>query len=333
MRKKTFTSIAFLTICVIQFSFGQDQIIDNLNKMPNFLNPSFYGFKNTTKIGVVNKFPGKTFESKLEQRYLFANTYFEYSNFSLGVDVYNSKLSNSGYSNTQASVSYVYHLEMSNYWFLYAGLTAGFSTASFNFNEMVFQDQINLFTGQINSVTFDPLAESGKINYLDMGASFTMSNDENLFFGLSLKHLNRPKNSVEEDEKYKLETLISAQLGYEIDINRYNQNMFPRYSYLYLFGAASKQADKYRLDFYQELNLSTFGIGISQHFNYMDDINVHEFGVNATLHMEIFDFGLNYKMPFGKESDYFVNSSVNAFFIFDLDPYRSGRRGDFSIFY
>ncbi|HEY9170179.1 MAG TPA: PorP/SprF family type IX secretion system membrane protein [Lutibacter sp.] len=333
MRKRTYTIIAFLTICVIQFSFGQDQIIDNLNKMPNFLNPSFYGFKEATKIGVVNKFPGKTFDNKLEQRYLFGNTFFEYSNFSLGVDFYNSRLSNSGYTNTQASLTYVYHMEMSNYWFLYAGLTAGFSNTSFNFNELVFQDQINLFTGQINSVSFDPLAESGNINFIDMGASFTMSNDENLFFGLSLKHLNRPKNTVGEDEKYKLETFVSAQLGYEIDINRYNQNMLPRYSYLYLFGAASKQANKYRLDFYQELNLSTFGIGISQHFNYLDDFNVHEFGVNAALHMEIFDFGLNYKMPFGTKSDYFVNNSVNAFLIFDLDPYRSGRRGDFSIFY
>ena len=82
MRKRTYTIIAFLTICVIQFSFGQDQIIDNLNKMPNFLNPSFYGFKEATKIGVVNKFPGKTFDNKLEQRYLFGNTFFEYSNFS-----------------------------------------------------------------------------------------------------------------------------------------------------------------------------------------------------------------------------------------------------------
>ncbi|MDP3311893.1 PorP/SprF family type IX secretion system membrane protein [Lutibacter sp.] len=333
MRKRTYTIVAFLTICVIQFSFGQDQYINNLNTMPNFVNPSFYGFRNSTKIGVLNKFSGKKFDNSLDQRYLFANTYFEQSNFSLGIDFYNSSLRNSGFSNTQAALSFIYPLELSNYWYLYAGLTAGFSSTKYNFDELVFQDQINLFTGQINSVSIDPLADSGKIGYADIGTSVLVSNDENLFFGLALKHLNTPKNTVNGDNDYKLEMLVSAQLGYEIDINRHNQNMLPRYSYLYLFGALSKQGKRARFDFYQELNLSTFSLGISQHLNYLEDFNMHEFGVNATIRMELFDVGLNYKMPFGAGSDYFVNNSIGAYLIFDLDPYRSGRRGDFSLFY
>jgi hypothetical protein len=251
----------------------------------------------------------------------------------LGIDFYNSKLCNSGFTNIQANLSFIYQLELSNYWYLYTGLTAGFSSTKYNFDQLVFQDQINLFTGQINSVTIDPLADSGKIGYVDIGASFLLSNDENMYFGLSLKHLNSPKNTVEGDRNYKLELFTSAQLGYEIDINRYNQNMLPRYSYLNLFGALSKQGKRVRLDFYQGLNLSTFEIGISQHFNYLDDFNVHEFGVNAMMHLDLFDFGLNYKTPFGLGSDYFVNNSFGAFLIFDLDPYRSGRRWDFSIFY
>lgn len=333
MRKNTLTIITILTIFVAQSSFGQDQIIDNLNKIPNFINPSFYGFKNSTKIGVMNKFPGKTFDNTLEHRYAFANTYFEGSSFSLGIDFYNTKLKNSGYSNTQASISYIYELRLYSGWLLYSGITAGFSSSKYDFSELVFQDQIDLFTTQINAVTIDPLADNAKISYLDVGASFMVHNDENVFFGLSFKHLNTPKNSVGEDNKYKLDMFVSAQLGYEFELNKYGQNMLPRHSYLYLFGALSKQATKYRLDFYQEFNLSTFGIGISQHFNYLDDINVHEFGVNSTMHMEFFDFGLSYKMPFGAGSEYFVNNSLSAFLIFDLDPFRSRRRGNFSIFY
>ena len=34
-------------------SSGQDLIIESLNNMPNFINPAFYGFKNSTKIGVI----------------------------------------------------------------------------------------------------------------------------------------------------------------------------------------------------------------------------------------------------------------------------------------
>jgi type IX secretion system PorP/SprF family membrane protein len=333
MRKRTSTIIAIIALFTVQLSFGQDQIIDNLNKIPNFINPSFYGFKNSTKIGIVNKFAGNTFSNTLEYRYAFANTFFEESNFTLGVDFYNSKLSNSGYSNTQASLSYVYQLQLYNGWYVYAGITGGFSSSKYNFNELVFQDQIDIFTNQINSVSIDPLAENAKINYIDLGASFTMHNDENMFFGFSLKHINNPRNSVDEDNDYELEMLMSAQLGYEFNINRYGQSVLPRHSYLYMYGALSKQATKYRLDFYQEFNLANFGIGVSQHFNYLDDFNVHEFGINSTMHLEFFDFGLNYKVPFGKESSYFVNNSLSAFLIFDLDPFRSRRRGDYSIFY
>lgn len=333
MRKKALIIISILALFVGQSSFGQDQIIDNLNKIPNFINPSFYGFKNATKIGVMNKFPGKTFTNSLEHRYAFASTYFEESSFSLGLDFYNTKLKNSGYSNTQASLSYVYELQLYNGWILYSGITAGFSSTKYDFSELVFQDQIDLFTTRINAVSIDPLAENGKISYVDIGASVMIHNDENMFLGLSFKHLNTPKNTIEEDANYKLEMLVSAQMGYELELNKYGQNMLPRHSYLYLFGALSKQGNRHRLDFYQEFNLSTFGIGLSQHFNYLEDVNVHEIGVNSTIHMEFFDFGISYKVPFGANSAYFVNNALSAFLIFDLDPFRSRRRGDFSIFY
>ncbi len=333
MRKRNYAIVILLLICGVQFSFGQDQIIDNLNKIPNFLNPSFYGFKNSTKIGVMNKFPGKTFDNSLEHNYVFANAFFDQGNFSLAVDFYNTKLKNSGYSNTEASFSYIYELRLDRNWYMYSAITAGFSSTKYNFSDLVFQDQIDLFTTQINAVSIDPLADNEKISYLDVGASVMVHNDENMFLGLSFKHLNTPQNTIDEDSNYKLEMLISAQMGYEIDINKYGQNMLPRHSYLYLFGALSKQGSKMRLDFYQEMNLSSFGIGLSQHFNYLDDINVHEIGVNSTIHMEFFDFGLSYKVPFGAGSEYFVNNSLSAYLIFDLDRFRSRRRGDFSIFY
>lgn len=334
MRKKIFIPVfAIISICFIQVSYGQDLIIDNLSKVPSFINHSFYGFKNATKIGVMNKFKGKTFENALEYRYAFANTHFDYSSFSLGVDFYNSTLSNSGYSNTQASISYVYEMQFYNDWYLYTGLTGGFSSTSYNYNNLVFQDQIDKFSNQIYLTTFDPLADNSKFNYIDIGASFMMHNDENMIFGLSLNHLNAPKNIVDESQNYKLEILASAQFGYEFDLNKYGRNMLPEYSYLYVFSVLSKQGSKLRMDFYQELNLSTFGFGISEHLNYLEDAHIHEMGINATLHADFFDFGFNYKMPLTGTSKNIVDNSLSAYLIFDLDPYRSGRRGNFSVFY
>lgn len=322
-----------MSICTVQISVGQDQIIDNLDKMPNFINPSFYGFKNSTKIGLLNKFPGQLFSNSLESRYAFANTHFDEQNFSVGVDIYNSTMKNSGYRNTQIALSYVYQLEFHNDWFLYTGLTAGFSSSSYNFSKLIFQDQIDVFSNQINAVSIDPLADNSTVKFFDVGGSMMFHNNKNAILGISLKHINKPKNNVEDDQNYTLDMLMSVQFGYEFDINRFGQNALPRNSYLYLFNVVSRQGRKMRMDFFQNLNLSKFEIGISQHFNYLEEIHIHEFGINSTVHLDYFDFGLTFKMPFGKNAEYFVNNAVSAHIIFDLDPFRAGRRGDFSVFY
>ncbi len=322
-----------MCMSAVQISFGQDLIIDNLNNMPNFVNPSFYGFKNSTKIGIMNRFPGKLFTNSLEYRYAFANTYVEGQNFSLGADFYSSSMGNSGYTSTQANLSYIYELEFYNDWYLYAGITAGFSSSSYKFDKLVFQDQIDLLANTIYLSTIDPLAGNSDVKYFDIGASFMAHNNKNLLVGLSMKHLNRPGNTVDEDQKFTLDILFSAQLGYEFNLNKYGQSMLPANSYLYLFNVLSKQATKYRMDFYQELSLNSFGIGISEHINYMDDVNMHEIGVNATFHVEFFDFGVSLRMPISTVGEYIVNKSLSAFLIFDLDPLRSRRRGDYSKFY
>lgn len=331
MRKSLLTFL-FL-IFSIGISLGQDQIIDNLNKMPSFINPSFYGFKNASSVGVLNKFNGKTFDNSLNYRYAYGSTFIESYGFSVGLDVYHSNMSNSGYNQTSASLSYIYQLEFVNDWYIYAGITGGFTSSHYNFGELVFQDQIDLFTGQINALTIDPLADNSEVKYFDIGASVLMHNNENFLAGISLKHLNQPKNSVDEENDYHLDMLISAQIGYEFDINPYGQSMLPYHSYLYLFSVISKQASKYRLDFFQEATFGTFSLGISQHFNYLEEANMHEFGINTTMHLDFFDFGLSYRTALGEESKLIIDNALSAFVIFDLDPFRSGRRGDFSRFY
>ena len=45
------------------------------------------------------------------------------------------------------------------------------------------------------------------------------------------------------------------------------------------------------------------------------------------------DFGVNIRMPVSPEGEYIVNKSLSAFLIFDLDPLRTRRRGDYSKFF
>lgn len=325
--------ILIIAILSFQIMIGQDQFVDDLNKMPNFVNPSFYGFKSQAKIGLANKFPGKTFVNALEYSYGYGSAPFEYNNFSLGLDVFNSRMSNSGYNSTEIALTYVYRVQLNNNWYFHPAITVGYSTASFNYDKLIFQDQIDIFSDQINLATIDPLAASSKIKYADIGASFMMHNDENFLFGFSLDHINRPNISIDEEVDHKLDMLISAQVGYEFDINPYDQNVLPEESYLYLFANFSNQSSSFRMDFYQQFNLAYFGLGISEHLNYLDEFGIHKMGFNADFHFDFFDLGLTFQMPITQESKYIVNNSLELYMIFDLDPFRSGRRGNFSVFY
>jgi len=213
-----------------------------LSKVPVFLNPSFHAFKEKTRIGVLGELANQNQGNQSQHKYAFGSTFFEEYNFQLGIDLFNNNLKNSGFNYTSAAISYMYKLRLPNEWLLYPGITAGYSNYRFDFNNLTFQDQINIFTGQISANTIDPTAASRNIGYLDLGASVIMHNDINMVFGLSAKHLNQPKLSTEESEdNVNLKMLVSGQFGYELNINKYGQAKLPEYTYLYLFNSVSLQ--------------------------------------------------------------------------------------------
>ncbi|MCM4167197.1 hypothetical protein KCTC52924_02777 [Arenibacter antarcticus] len=326
-----------LTLLFIVFSLGtyaQEKFVHNLSKVPASLNPSFHAFKDKTRVGVLAEFASQNQGSQSQHKYAFASTAFEEYNFQLGVDLFNNNLNSEGFNYTSAAISYMYRLRLPNDWLFYPGITAGYSNYRYDFNNLTFQDQLNIFTGQISANTIDPITASENIGYLDMGASILMHNDINMLFGLSLKHLNQPKISSKQSENnVNLNTLVSGQFGYELDINKYGQSKLPEFSYLYLFNAVSVQGPNTRLDFYQDITLGNFSIGINEHFNFMENVSFTEVGFATSLTLETFEFGLNYRLPFGAEAKQFIPNSLELFLVFDISRFKERRRSNYSKFY
>lgn len=334
MIKKTQSLLTLLCIVVSLGSYAQEKFVHNLSKVPASLNPSFHGFKDNTRIGVLAEFASQSQGNQSQHKYAFASTPFEEYNFQLGIDLFNNNLSNAGFNYTSVALTYLYKLKLPNEWVMYPGITAGYSNYRFDFSNLTFQDQINIFTGQISANTIDPLSVSENIGYLDMGASFLMHNDINMLFGLSAKHINQPKISSEQSENnVNLNMLISGQFGYEIDINRYSQLQLPEYSYLYLFNAVSVQGPNVRLDFYQDLTLGNISFGINEHVNFMENTSFTEIGVSSSITVETFEFGLNYRLPFGSEAKQFIPNSLELFLVFDISRFKDRRRKNYSKFY
>ena len=314
--------------------FGQDYIYKNQNKVMGSLNPSFYGFGDTSKAGLIYSTEGFNQNTKIDNKFGFANYFFEDKEFSLAIDANLLQISSLGYTTASANLHYIYKATLSNDWVFNPSISAGFGNSSLNFNSLVFEDQINVLTGTIAGVSNDPINIDNKVNFFDIGAGASLHNSTNMLFGLNIKHINRPETSFNGNASNKKDLFMSVQAGYEMDLNPYTQGMLPDYSYLFLYNTFSKQGAKTRFDLYQEAILGNVSFGLNQHFNNYDGFSVSQLGTSLTVFVEEIEFGVNYSLEIGNKK--FSSASYNTFeiyVIFDFNPFKKNKRGNNSRFY
>lgn len=324
-----------LLLVFTQSSFSQDFATKNQNKVIGSINPSFYGFGDSSKAGVIYGSEGYNEGSKIETRFGFANHYFDNSDFSLALDVNSTKISQLGYSINQANIHYIYKTRLSYDWTFNPSISVGYGNSRLDYSSLIFEDQINVLTGYIAGISRDPVTIDNKINYLDLGAGAVIHNNRNLFFGINFKHINRPETSFNSDSSNKKEMLIGFQSGYEKDINPYGQSAFlPENSYLYLYNSFAKQGAKTRLDLYQELILGNISFGINEHFNKYDGFAVSQIGTSFSVFIEEIEVGANYSFDMGtKKTAGASYTTFEIYLTFDFNPFKKNRRGNNSRFY
>ena len=315
--------------------FGQDFALKNQNKVMGIVNPSFYGFGDSSKAGVIYNSEGYNEGSKIESRLGFATHYFDNNEFSLALDVNSTKISQLGYSTTQANIHYIYKAQLSYEWTFNPSITVGYGNNRLDYSSLIFEDQINVLTGYVAGITRDPVTIDNKINYVDIGAGAVVHNNRSLFFGLNLKHINRPETSFNSDASNKKDLFISAQSGYERDLNPYGQSAFlPENSYLYLYNSFAKQGAKTRIDLYQEAILGNISFGLNEHFNKYDGFSISQLGTSFSVFIEEIEVGANYSFDIGTKK--IAGTTFNTFELyvtFDFNPFKKNRRGNNSRFY
>ena len=89
-------------------------------------------------------------------------------------------------------------------------------------SKLVFEDQLSLVSGYLQSLSNDPLAPLiGNANYLDLGASFIIHSNKYLV-GLSAQHLNQPNISYNKEKLiwncslYNTLTILFQFVGFSI---------------------------------------------------------------------------------------------------------------------
>ena len=323
-----------LVFCV-NLMYSQEYFYNNQNKITGTLNPSFYGFGETSQLGVI--YGNESIvngDSNIENSFAFGSAFFEDYNFSLALDVNLFQINALGYSASQVNAHYIYKTNLTYDWILNSSLSIGYGNNKLDYSDLVFEDQIDVLTGNISGISIDPVNVNNRVNYFDLGAGAHIHNSRNLFFGLNLKHINQPNTSFNSETKVAKDLFMSFQAGYEHDLNPYNRGVLPSNSYLFLFGSFSKQGAKSRVDLYQQAIIENFSLGLSQHLNNYLGASLTTIGTSASVYLDQMEIGANYSFELGnKNLTGVAYNYFEIFILFDFYQFRQFRRGNNSRFF
>jgi len=309
--------------------FSQEQIVISNSRYMQKSNPSYFGYNNLTKVGVLYNSLSYNNFSGIDNKYLYGAISFERQKFSLGVDFNSLTVGNSATNFNNGGLSYVYRVQLDNNLYLLPALKIGFGSQTTDPSRLIFGDQLNSFSGLINTESEDPLASIiTSTNYFQLGASFLLHSYDFLI-GLSLSNLNRPNTSFNKESRYQSPILIALQGAYEININPYERRFLPQYSYLMIYMNASKSRNSYNLYFSQELQLGEFSVGFIQQGGYISNMNLTSVGLTSGLTFENFDFGVSYNFPFQNIGNFYTPSIFELNVTFDFSIFRRNFRGQY----
>ena len=330
MKKKGLIIIfAFL---IPLFGIGQEDMIISHSRFMQKVNPSAFGINNINKTGVLYNSQALINNNRIESQYFFGAISFDSDNFSLGLDVYSLKMDNTGLVNTKPRLSYIYKIQFDNEVYFLPSLTLGLGSSRIDTGKLIFEDQISLVSGFLQTESQDPIIDQiGSSNYMDLGASFIVHSN-NYLFGVSIQHLNQPNISFNKEvTDYTLPIRYSIQGGYEFDINPYDRSIMPRYSTIYAFMNASRMGENFDIYLSQEAQLGSFSIGLNQQFRKTNNFGFTNIGLSVALAYENFEFGTLYNFPFRSPTNAAVYSpsTIEVFLTFDFSPYLRNKRGDY----
>lgn len=322
----------FLILLWIFFSAfvqAQEEYFVGQTRFIQKTNPSYFGFNSLNRVGVLYNTLKLGSNQTIDNKYFFGALSFDEKNFSLGVDFNSFRIDRPGLIINRGNLSYIYKVQLKNRLFFLPSISLGIGSSQYNDQTIIFEDQLDQATGFINTQTIDPTGLMPKSSsYFDLGASFIIHSDEYLV-GVSLKHLNRPNVSYNQEVTQLKPIEYNLNGAYEFDINPYDRGIFPKYSYILTYGSATFFNDSLYFYFSQELQLGEFSVGISQQVSNVKKFNLNNIGFSVGLSVENFDFGILYNFPIRVASRVYSPSIFELYLTFDFSKYRRNNRGLF----
>ena len=284
---------------------AQDPVFTQYFFIPETLNPAYTGTLNSWYAGIIHRTQWPDGNRKLMTEYAFVNGPLdEEGKMGLGVSFLNHHEVFTNYNYSEMNTSYAYSVSLDGDWKLRLGLEAGYGHKSFNFGNLVLEDQINTNNGSISSGTVDGdvLNSGNKIDFFDISTGILLYKDQ-AWFGAGLKHLNRPDISFVENGNVPLNMFLSLHGGYAFDIDN-TGFFFYNKSNLLLTANYMQQSQYNRLDIGTALEFEKFVFGAtavtnpqrkSDNSHLLTSINLF-----SSIQIESFVFGYSYDINTSK---------------------------------
>lgn len=175
--------------------FSQDPVFSQFNLSPLHLNPGLAGLTDDPRFAANyrNQFPG--FNNAYTTYSLSYDQFFPDLNAGLGGWLLSDDAGDGILKTIKAAGIFSYQLKLDRF-YLRSGIEAGLVQSTLNWNNLLFGDQIDAYSGTISPggipfPTEEVAPEKNKVIYPDIGLG-TVLYSTHLYAGISVRHLNRP---------------------------------------------------------------------------------------------------------------------------------------------
>src|SRR5690606_36383556 len=177
----------------------QDFHYSQFYSAPLYLNPALTGSAELSRAGLNyrKQWPG------LAQDFTAYSAYFDHYSFNLnsgfGLAINSFQESNMKIKTSDASLFYAYRLQLAETWNFRFGGQASVVQRNAGLDNLIFGDQVDLFSRSINPSSLDLVPDFDPYNYLDLGFG-ALVNNEYFWLGVAAHHINQPRLSFYPDD-------------------------------------------------------------------------------------------------------------------------------------
>ncbi|WP_395054954.1 PorP/SprF family type IX secretion system membrane protein [Flavobacterium sp.] len=299
--KIKFRIVLFIILSLFTLqSKAQDPVFTQYSLIPEILNPGFTGFQFDWRAGLIHRRQWPDGNRVIDTEYGFLNRMVG-EKAGLGITFLNQREVFTKYNYLQVNFAYSYKVDINYEWSFRPAIEVGYGRKSYNFQNLLLEDQINSFTGAINNSSIDQgvLNQKNNINFIDISAGFIIDNESG-WFGASLKHLNRPNISFLNEKNVPLDLFLSIHGGYAFELENTPSMLFPENTKLLVTANYMRQSQFNRLDIGTALKFENLSFGATAVINPERKSTYSHFltSINPFISVHLGNFNLGYSYDF-----------------------------------